>query len=97
MGVTLTGPQADVLRLLRDSGETHVYDLKKQLGTRSVYVTVLSLEVKGLLESRWEPSPLEGRPARKIIRLTALGGRVLAAVPPRPTRVRPLVRRPAIG
>lgn len=53
----------------------HGYELSEQTGLRSgtLYPILMRLSDKGMLESRWEASPHEGRPPRNLYRLTALG------------------------
>jgi PadR family transcriptional regulator PadR len=53
----------------------HGYELSDQTGLKSgtLYPILMRLADRGMLESRWEPSPYQGRPPRKLYRLTALG------------------------
>lgn len=53
----------------------HGYELSEQTGLKSgtLYPILMRLSDKGMLESRWEASPHEGRPPRNLYRLTALG------------------------
>jgi len=53
----------------------HGYDLSEQTGLPSgtLYPILMRLSDRGMLESRWEPSPHQGRPPRKLYRLTAEG------------------------
>jgi PadR family transcriptional regulator, regulatory protein PadR len=53
----------------------HGYELSDQTGLKSgtLYPILMRLADRGMLESRWEPSPHHGRPPRKLYRLTALG------------------------
>lgn len=59
------------------------YDLSKEtgLGAGTLYPLLDRLAEKGLLESEWRPSELEGRPARHAYRLTASGVQYAAAWP----------------
>jgi DNA-binding PadR family transcriptional regulator len=53
----------------------HGYDLSHEAGLKSgtLYPILMRLGDRGLLESRWQPSPEAGRPARHMYRLTADG------------------------
>jgi len=53
----------------------HGYDLSQATGLKSgtLYPLLIRLDEGGFLESRWEPSELEGRPPRHAYRLTANG------------------------
>jgi PadR family transcriptional regulator PadR len=53
----------------------HGYELSEQTDLKSgtLYPILLRLSERGVLESKWEPSPHEGRPPRRLYRLTALG------------------------
>jgi PadR family transcriptional regulator, regulatory protein PadR len=53
----------------------HGYELSEQTSLKSgtLYPILMRLSDKGMLESRWEASPHEGRPPRNLYRLTALG------------------------
>ena len=56
----------------------HGYALSISTGVKSgsLYPILMRLEDRGLLESKWQPSPHPGRPARRMYRLTAQGNRV---------------------
>jgi len=82
----VTELQRRVLQLLEEFGPVHVYELKRQMGSRSTYATVVSLQARGLVEARWEPSEYEGKPPRKIVSLTGIGEQALReTVRPRQT------------
>ena len=53
----------------------HGYDLSTETGLPSgtLYPILVRLEERGLLESKWEPSPEAGRPPRHLYRLTPKG------------------------
>jgi DNA-binding PadR family transcriptional regulator len=53
----------------------HGYDLAKQtnLQSGSLYPILIRLAGQGLLEERWEPSEIPGRPPRHAYRLTSSG------------------------
>jgi DNA-binding PadR family transcriptional regulator len=53
----------------------HGYDLAKQtnLQSGSLYPILIRLAEQGLLEERWEPSEIPGRPPRHAYRLTSSG------------------------
>lgn len=53
----------------------HGYDLSEQTGLPSgtLYPILMRLSDRGLLDSKWEPSPHQGRPPRKLYRLNAEG------------------------
>lgn len=53
----------------------HGYYLSEQTGLSSgtLYPILMRLSDRGMLESKWEPSPYPGRPPRKLYRLNAEG------------------------
>lgn len=53
----------------------HGYDLSEQteLPSGTLYPILMRLNDRGIVESKWEPSPHQGRPPRKLYRLTAEG------------------------
>ena len=53
----------------------HGYDLSEQTGLSSgtLYPILIRLSDRGMVESKWEPSQLAGRPPRKLYRLNAEG------------------------
>lgn len=53
----------------------HGYDLSEQTGLPSgtLYPILMRLSDRGIVQSKWEPSPHQGRPPRKLYRLTAEG------------------------
>ena len=53
----------------------HGYDLMESTGIASgtLYPMLMRLCDQRLLEAKWEPSPLEGRPNRHVYRLTEAG------------------------
>lgn len=53
----------------------HGYDLSQATGLKSgtLYPLLIRLDEGGFLESRWEPSEMEGRPPRHAYRLTSQG------------------------
>jgi DNA-binding PadR family transcriptional regulator len=53
----------------------HGYDLSELTGLPSgtLYPILMRLSDRDMLESKWEPSPHQGRPPRKLYRLTAQG------------------------
>jgi DNA-binding PadR family transcriptional regulator len=59
----------------RPRGWRHGYELSKDAGLKSgtLYPILMRLGDRGLLESRWQPSPEPGRPPRHMYRLTAQG------------------------
>ena len=78
--------------LLEDAANWHYgYGLSKQTGLAagSLYPILSRLVERGLLETRWEPSDIAGRPPRHLYRLTANGADLarsrLAAVRSRTT------------
>ena len=84
--------QAVLAELLRAPDQWHYgFTLAKATGQPSgtLYPILARLSDGGLLESRWEPNPQEGRPARHLYRLTAAGqayARTAAAGPAPRTR-----------
>lgn len=62
--------------LLEEAAGWHYgYGLSKQTGLAagSLYPILARLVERGLLETRWEPSDIAGRPPRHLYRLTADG------------------------
>jgi len=58
------------------------------------YPALARLERTGWLESRWEEPPVDGRPRRRLYRLTGLGQRLgSVAALDRPRSRRPRLRR----
>jgi DNA-binding PadR family transcriptional regulator len=53
----------------------HGYDLSLETHLKSgtLYPVLMRLADRGFLDSRWEPSEVEGRPPRRKYRLTAEG------------------------
>jgi DNA-binding PadR family transcriptional regulator len=53
----------------------HGYDISKETGLKAgtLYPILQRLAERGLLESRWEESPLPARPPRHACRLSARG------------------------
>jgi len=53
----------------------HGYDLSDQTGLSSgtLYPILMRLNDRGMLESKWEPSQIVGRPPRKLYQLNAEG------------------------
>ena len=51
------------------------YDLSRETGLKSgtLYPLMMRLAERGWLESRWEEAGIEGRPPRRLCRLTAEG------------------------
>jgi len=73
-------PSAQTLRLLatlaaQPRAWRHGYELGKETGLKAgtLYPILMRLAERGLLESRWEESPLPARPARHACRLSARG------------------------
>ena len=63
----------------------------KLIGHGTLYKALGRLEEMGLLDSRWEDDPPDGRPRRRLYELTAAGARA-AATAPSPV-IEPKVRR----
>ncbi len=53
----------------------HGYDLSSETGLPSgtIYPVLMRLSDRGFLDSKWLPSELEGRPPRRMYRLTSDG------------------------
>lgn len=71
----------------------HGYDLSEQTGLLSgtLYPILMRLSDRGMVESKWEPSPHQGRPPRKLYRLTAEGAAyAIEHAQPGSTQWRPL-------
>ena len=79
----------DVLAALEQAGSgwCHGYELSKQTGLKSgsLYPILIRLAERGLLETRWESGPPQGRPSRHLYRLTAAGEAHLASLKSRAT------------
>lgn len=60
----------------------HGYDLIKELDIASgtLYPILMRLHDRGVLATRWEESPMEGRPPRHMYRLTGDGQRWVRTV-----------------
>jgi len=90
--------------LASPGGWRHGYDMARRTGLASgtLYPILGRLSDGGLLETRWEDDPPEGRPRRHLYRLTAEGAVLAAAVAEqatagRATRARGRLReRPAV-
>jgi DNA-binding PadR family transcriptional regulator len=69
------------------------YDIARETGLASgtLYPILGRLADRGLLETRWEDDPPEGRPRRHLYRLTALGA-VRAVELAREPASRPVLR-----
>ena len=80
MARRLSAQAIDTLVVLSEQGGwLHGYELSRRTGLKpgTLYPILERLASRGLLEGRWEPSPLERRPARHVYRLTDVGGRIL--------------------
>lgn len=57
----------------------HGYEMSRRTGLKpgTLYPLLERLSGRGLVESRWEDSPLPGRPRRRACRLTAAGHKQL--------------------
>lgn len=64
----------------RASQHSHGYDLCRILDLRAgtVYPILRRLDERGLVETQWEQDPPQGRPARHLYRLTAIGEQLVA-------------------
>jgi DNA-binding PadR family transcriptional regulator len=69
-----------LVALREEGGWLHGYELSRRTGLKpgTLYPILERLALRGLLEGRWEPSPLNKRPARHAYRLTDAGGRMLS-------------------
>lgn len=68
--------KAVLLKLLSDPDRWHYgYDVVQDLDMPSgtVYPILMRLHERDVLETRWEESPIEGRPRRHMYRLTRDG------------------------
>ena len=74
------------------------YDLSRETGLASgtLYPILARLADRGLLETRWENDPPEGRPRRHLYRLTAQGAARAVEVTGHPKPARRPTRRPAV-
>ena len=68
--------------LASPGGWRHGYDMARRTGLASgtLYPILGRLSDGGLLETRWEDDPPEGRPRRHLYRLTAEGAALAATV-----------------
>lgn len=78
------------LMLSRRSAWLHGYELSDHTGLKSgtLYPILMRLSDRGMLESRWEPSAIEGRPPRRLYRLTAQGVSLAVELSPQKTAVK---------
>jgi len=93
-------PQAlRALAVLADAGTEwrHGYDITAQSGLKSgtLYPLLMRLEAAGQLEARWEESPIAGRPARHVYRLTAAGVALVASLAASIADARASLQRPS--
>ena len=53
----------------------HGYDLSLETGLKSgtLYPVLMRLSERGVLDAKWEPSEVPGRPSRRMYRLTSKG------------------------
>ena len=75
------------------------YDIARETGLASgtLYPILGRLADRGLLETRWEEDPPDGRPRRHLYRLTAAGAVRALELRPQPASARrPARRRPAV-
>lgn len=87
----------------RASEQSHGYDLCRALDLRAgtLYPILKRLDERGLVETRWEQNPPQGRPARHLYRLSPAGAQLVAelrdqgALADRSAAVRP--PRPVLG
>jgi PadR family transcriptional regulator PadR len=96
-----SSPQARaVLAALQDrlARWRYGYDIARQTGLASgtLYPILGRLADRGLLETRWEDDPPEGRPRRHLYRLTAAGA-ALAATMPAAGSAAPVTAAPRAG
>jgi DNA-binding PadR family transcriptional regulator len=94
--------RAVLAALHRDSSTwRHGYDIAKEtdLASGTLYPILGRLADRGLLETKWEPDPPEGRPRRHLYRLTSAGAARAVEVANEPVRarVRRTAPRPAVG
>lgn len=77
MGRRPSAQTISVLEALLDEPDAwvHGYDMCKTVGLASgtLYPILMRLHDRGVLETRWEDSPNEGRPRRHLYRLTRDG------------------------
>ncbi|MGH8216817.1 MAG: helix-turn-helix transcriptional regulator [Rhodanobacteraceae bacterium] len=76
----------------------HGYDLSEQTGLSSgtIYPVLMRLSDRGMVEFKWEPSPYQGCPPRKLYRLNAAGvSYAMEHSEPRRVKWRPLSPRQA--
>ena len=78
--------RAVLATLLASQGWRHGYDIARRAGLASgtLYPILGRLADRGLLETRWEDDPPEGRPRRHLYRLTAAGAELAAAAAQQP-------------
>lgn len=93
-------PQAlRALAVLADAGADwrHGYDITALSGLKSgtLYPLLMRLEAAGQLEARWEESPIAGRPARHVYRLTTAGQALVASLADRMAEARASLPGPA--
>src|SRR5438477_3681327 len=76
----------------------HGYDISRETGLPSgtLYPILGRLADRGMLETRWEDDPPEGRPRRHLYRLSTAGAARAAELRQDTRQSRPVVRRAAI-
>jgi PadR family transcriptional regulator PadR len=71
-----------VLEFLHEHGDgwSYGYEISKVTGIASgtLYPLLMRLADRGYLESTWEPAEMQGRPPRRVCRLTSAGKRYAA-------------------
>ena len=75
------------------------YDIARETGLASgtLYPILGRLADRGLLKTRWEDDPPEGRPRRHLYRLSAQGAARAVEVRQEPAAARVTRRRPAVA
>lgn len=89
--------EVEILEQGLATGEFHGFAVAKALagGTQrltahgTLYKALSRLEAAGLLASRWEDPPPEGRPRRRLYVVTGAGARAVAAAAPAHAARRP--------
>ncbi len=80
MEVRKTRQRLHTLQLLEQLGVSHGFEIatKAQLKLGTVYGVLMTFEKSGHVESCWEPEQPQGRPRRKLYRLTDAGHTLLS-------------------
>ena len=80
MEIRKTRQRLHTLEILADLGVSHGFEIasKASLKLGTVYGILMSFEQEGFVESRWDEDEPQGRPRRRLYRLTTRGQQLLS-------------------